>query len=585
MPDWIVHVIDDAGEGVSGAEVSLVRESEIVKATIDAGIVPRKGTSGANLPTLADGNSGFYRLVSELKSPEGDWRLIVRKHGKSLVVQPFKIAASSKGGFATLPRNLAPKGADLEAASVEIKTTHPSGDSRTTFKVRLQPASEIVLVTGTQYSNPGEPLRTFAEGRRDLLAGDKVPADRRVDDGTIVTLWSLDDRRTLFFVKAKGTTLQWLLVHEVKKTGTPAKPVVPGAPWPDKPDRNTRAIAIHPDDVYLYLSNIGGDMAQRGRVREVSIFSHAFGDGPILYNTFDRTGSGILTRDADDYDCRTKDWDSSQLAFHIHVDQAMAKTGRWHIWGCNSNPDLVGATGAANASRSQGKSETELFAVNVKTSKRRYEASVDRLSVRHRHLQWLRATTEPRSYPGMLVAALKCDVFAALPGTWSNFGKSSRTMFVDLDTGGQSWTIIEAYHKAEPGLKGLFKPTSGIDGTRYVNYKPYTSLAMPTLAPRSDEYELWDFGSGSDARCIVRFRGGKTFPKEGHSTATVTAMSDVGSIVASLAGKPGHHYLLKSTPDTQSAGLIAAVDGGALRVFILTRGATGKFDRQDAELL
>lgn len=583
MPDWIVKVTDEGGAAITNAEISLAPESEIDSDTLDAEVIPRVGRSQSALPLMAHQADGTYRLPSPLTNPSGEWRLVVRSERRSTVVQPVVIAASSQGGFATSPRNLDSKGPAVEVATVEIATHHANGDSTTTFKVKQLPASEVVLLSGTQYSAEAqkEPLRTFAEGRRDLLAGASVPADRRIDDGTIVSLWSLDDRTTFFFVKARGSKLAWVLVHQLAKARQPDKPITPGKKWPKKPDASSRGMAIHPKDLYGYLHAIGKSSAMSGRVREVSIFSHAYNDGPILYNTFDTAGGA--GRDPKDFDCRTKDWEQPELAAHDDATKAMHSKGRWHIWGCNTNPELVQMSSSANLSRQQKLADDELFMVHHDRGDRRFEARIDRRKVLRFHLEWLtgRDPREYRSYAGMLLGALRCDVFAALPGTWSNFSKANRTMHVDA--GPTAWPFIEKYYKEEPALKNVFKPSTGIDGERYANYRDFAAVNFPTVKPRSAQYEFYQFLDPKKF-CAIRLHGGQLFKQDGVATLTSMRIPDVGTFDVRFTGKPGHRYAFSETPGTESAVLIAVETGTAVRVFALEKRTTGAFDTVDFEV-
>jgi hypothetical protein len=581
MADWIVKLTDEDGKAVTDADVSLVRESELSTGAVVSEVVPRKDNFGVDLPLMAHDADGTYRLPAPLSNPADDWRLIVRKDRRHTVIQPVAIADSSRGGFATTPRNLDPKGPVVEVSAVEIKTVHAGGTSTTTFLVRQLPHAEVVLVSGTQFTGAGEPLRTFAEGRRDALVGAKVASNRRVDDGTLVTLWSLDDRATLFFARARGATLGWVLVHRVQKSTAPVKPITPGAPWPKKPDRNSHPIAIHCQEIYAYLHAIGSARATRGRVREVSIFSHAFSDGPILYNTNDRSTT-VGQRDPDDFDCRAKDWELPTSAPFDKIAKAMSNAGRWHIWGCNTNPELVALTASANLSRKQKRPDDELFVVNHRGKNSRYEARVDRRRVLRRHLEWLasRDRRDFRSYPGMAVAPLGCDVFAALPGTWANFSTGKRSMFVSPDE--FSWPIIERYHEEEPELKAVFKPTTGIDGERYVDYRLYAGMVFPSVSARSAEYEFWSLRKQD--RFVIAFHGGQLFGGTGDATVRSERLSDVGAIVSTLAGKAGHRYVLEKNPDTETTAVLVVETGSAVRVFRLKRGSSGAFDIQDSEI-
>lgn len=587
MADWIVKLVDDQGAAITDATVSLVREADVQTTKRDAEVVPTSNAAGP-LPTMTHATDGLYRLPKPLVDPKGDWRLVVRSRvgsvARGVVIQPLRIEPSKLGGFTTTPRNLDPKGVAAEVATVEIKTTHAAGDSTTTLWVRQPPASEVVLMSGTQYEHSGEPLRTFCEGRRDALARAKVPAERRIDDGTIVTMFSLDDRATLWFAKARTKAIGWVLVHRVDAPGTPGAPITPGAPWPSKPNAGSRSVALHPTDLYRYLHVIGRDVAHRGRVREVSIFSHAYREGPILYNTDDDTATPG-PRDANDFDCRTKDWEDPELGSYRAASLALAPTGRWHIWGCNSNSRIVAMCAAANLSRSRKAPDTELFEVKLSGQRGRFEAKLSRRRVLEIHLECLtsRDSNEQRTYGSMLVGAFQRDVFSALPGTWSSFGPATRTMYVDPDP--KSWPIVEQYYKGEPALAPKFVAGTGLDGERYVNYRAFAAVPRPSIPATSAQYEVTSWEKDGVWRFVARFHGrhwieGKFDPK-----CIVDALADVGRIAPAHAGKSGHRYVFEAPNTNDSLAALVVEVGNAVKVYRLLQGAGGEFDRLGAEVL
>jgi hypothetical protein len=108
-------------------------------------------------------------------------------------------------------------------------------------------------------------------------------------------------------------------------------------------------------------------------------------------------------------------------------------------------------------------------------------------------------------------------------------------------------------------------------------------MTPPVVAARSEQYRFLNFTANNVKKCLIEFHGGKFFGTAGHSTVVSTLLSDVGSIAPALAGKRGHHYLLKQTADSGSAGLLV-VEDGAIRVFRLKRGTSGNFDTLDAEI-
>src|SRR5213079_1861857 len=97
--------------------------------------------------------------------------------------------------------------------------------------------------------------------------------------------------------------------------------------------------AVSITDVYHSARN-----APRGSLLELSIFSHAFVDGPVLFNTF--ADPALTTRDPDDTDGRAAiDFqanmgETGQANALEEFRKAFADTGVFRIWGCNIQ-DLV----------------------------------------------------------------------------------------------------------------------------------------------------------------------------------------------------------------------------------------------------
>jgi hypothetical protein len=156
---------------------------------------------------------------------------------------------------------------------------------------------------------------------------------------------------------AKRVARNWVILDKDWKTkfGTLDKAHDPKEfiPWKEIQAAKTAAASLpidqrHPIsivDVYHTIRK-----APPGSVLELSIFSHAFADGPVLYNTF-ASDDSILhkRRDPDDTDGRadvdfqanmgesgaanTKALDEFKNAFH--------KEGAYRIWGCNIQDIVV----------------------------------------------------------------------------------------------------------------------------------------------------------------------------------------------------------------------------------------------------
>ena len=118
--EWTVRVRDDAGNPITNAKVSMLRETNVPKTAVVFSTVIELPLKITHTHTR---NGQYTSIAPAPVDPTGDWRLIVNADGKSIVIQPFKITTGSGGLFKTVPRNLEhPSKIGLEAQVVDIKT-------------------------------------------------------------------------------------------------------------------------------------------------------------------------------------------------------------------------------------------------------------------------------------------------------------------------------------------------------------------------------------------------------------------------------------------------------------------------------
>lgn len=590
--EWVVRVWS-SGKEVTNAHVCLAPEHRIDKRRINWNLmIPEEFP-----PTHTSDGSGFYRPTSLPNDLFGEWRLIVRAPGKSPVIQPLTILPAPNGrGYVTSTRDLTGAGAGREAATVEIKTVSYGKVTATNVHVELHPQREIVLMSGTQYEEHDdqagrtgkEPFRKFCEVRRDDLR-----AAGEIDDGTIVTLFSCDDRKVEVSVAAKGGG--WTLVHQLEPLPLPKNygEITPGRPWPFDLDARDRHLVLHIEDLYEYLSWVGREESLR--VHEVSIFSHAFRNGPILYNTWEYRGEYFertpAVRDPDDYDARPRDFDAANAKRWPHLRHALAKKGKWHIWGCAENSELVMLSADATQARRHSVPELEPFAYDNDVWDGRCIGRVSRTRVLQLHSKWLasKGADEERSYAGTLCAAIDRSVIGPAPGTWSQFGNGH--MFVARDG---SFETIQTYMRREPHLDSRLAFTTGMSGRDYIDYKRFRGMVIPDVPATSEQYELKSFKGIDPAaqkedgkspsfvrQYRILFHGGLVFRKIGRVRRVDTeALADVATLARCpkpFAGKPGHLHVIREHHDEDSVAFLAIVVDHKVRVFGIERAADGSF--------
>lgn len=553
--EWIVEATDQAGTPVTGARVALVPASEM------AGLEWPFATIAA---THGHIGGGIYKASKPIVPVAGDWFLIATIKGKSPVVQPLTMTAKSKAEMRTAP---SPKTAATVAFTSEIKQIGGSQVRRARFKLTLFPSAEVVFISGTEYFDGGTRFRIFAENHAIALRREK-----KVDAGTIITLFAADDRSRDTIVYATGGALMRIASKSFGSTND----IVPG---------KQRAPVVGSDisvvDLYKYLSGVG--VSEPGRVKEVGFFSHSFPGGPILFNSADEPS--VPQRSAADFDARMKDFNPTNRANWPNLKAAMAGDASWHIWGCSATTHYKNLIAAATLHRNDD--ENEFF--TVKTLLRDHNGRVSTLTEERTTRKRLREDMyyqfRSSSYMAAAAAHLGIAVFGAPPGVGSSFANPQLAgspdlsiMFIDTKSNKTQY----GYFRTE--FAPSFVPTDAPFDKGYVDYRDLGKLPAPPKAPFSSEFYVLDTRlpkrDKSDPGAIrIRFANGSHDQIDGSKfRLDITTKANFAT-----AGLTGHLYVLYCNENpTRSRGFYVQEDARTFRVF---PDSEGRFSVRGARLL
>jgi hypothetical protein len=546
--EWVVEVKDDVGAAITAATVALVHSSALVGDHPFTGVV-------ATHPHKAGGR---YEAAATITPVEGDWTLIVRVTGKSPVVQPLKMAAKKKSTeFSTIP---SPRTAATIAFTSEVKAIGTSKVKRSLFTVTMFKSAEVIFISGTEYSGAGTQFRIFAEEHRTALLREK-----KIDVGTIITIFSTDERERTTAVPAAGGAF----LKVFKKSFGPNTGIKPGT---------KHAAVVGTDismvDLYKYLSAVGA--AEPGRVKEVSVFSHSWPGGPILFNTEDI--SGTAARNPNDFDGRMKDFNTTNVTNWPKMKDAMAAGSNCHIWGCSATTHHKELCAKALAEKRAGAPATKFFTVKTTTHRHGASAPVSQIVEEHLTQAHVKADMDLRfrsqSYMARAAAHLGIAVFGAPPGVGSSYATVSGLQTMIIDTVKENG-VQYAYFKEE--FSPEFAPTSGTFDTGYVDYRLLATRAPISVMAFSAEYYRFTVDRDTPA-ATVQFANGKS---ESIARATVTLVVTAKSGFKT-AGKNGFLYELRDTADATKSTAVYLQDDGKL--FRVTKGVLGNFTVPGSEI-
>jgi hypothetical protein len=422
------------------------------------------------LPTFQHSASGNY--VNATGDPDnepsaGEWLLVVRKPGFSLVVQ--KLTLSEKNGILRAkagwkePGTPAALAACVSIVNFDQTPTQTAGATQTLVTVRLFAAQRYVGL-GCRDHRGGTRFSLFAEGRRDFLYDSGV-----LNEGCIATIIDCKENVVATSVKtAKSSPRDWLVVHS-------------GPPLTEK------ATIL---DFYEFLHQVGQNDA--GTVVEAGVFGHAWHQGPIVQGSFDHSAD-MDVRDADDADGRPKDWyPNGEVATNrSQLKQSFAAKARMVIWGCSHMVDISAEAAECNRRVAAGTARNQFFLVGISnggvlnTTLDHAKASIAQnvLSARKGRFPEEGAASGKCTYDGMLAQALNgvAECFAATPGAGANFGSVNGPARPRGSISHISMLMLDQGENLQ--LKRFYEREYGSsyerDALRYMNYTKFLGVQLP----------------------------------------------------------------------------------------------------------
>jgi hypothetical protein len=554
--EWLVEVRNHEGAPVADAVVAL--QPEIFPQALGM-TYPFYDLPGTH-QHVGDGRyASFTQQLSD-----GLWYLVVQHPASSQVVQPLQLRQTAEGEFrAALPRG---RVAATVSFSVEKVATAEGPARHTVLRVTLFPASEVVLMTGTEYESKGTQFLHFALGRREALF-----REGKIDAGTLVTVLSCDNRCRATFVKAQRG---WFDVEPLR---APPDGVRAGRMHAKRDDKDnlkhgrelTAAGALSIVHLYKHLDAVG--QRKPGTVKEVSLFSHSYQDGPLFYNTYqDPSFAELPDRDPNDLDGRMKDFDPVNVDGVLPhqgwaaMKDAMASDGRWQLWGCSAD----GRTRAyqSDAQGMKGKGDDTLFVSHYAYPG--YLIYEERMT---RNVAIKRADKIFRtdSYAARVAAHFDCPVFAAPAGVGAEFAFEKGISFMRC--------VASDYGKLYAFIKDAFgdaaKPTEEPFNSGYVDYHAVQQLPEPAEIEVRPEFYIFMRvpKDGPRGKSVIVFPGGLRFVEEGSDFA-------LRSRDMTLDGKSGVRYLLNAPGEPRDRAFFATTD----EVFVVNRDGSGEFTELEA---
>lgn len=239
-----------------------------------------------------------------------------------------------------------------------------SGVGRNQLTITIGKPREVLLVTGFDYPSTHGPggMRFHLLGTRRMHT---LRKDGAIDDSTIVTWFDCKSGLRSRWVMGRGTEKTgeapqmwdagW---SRLSSDGTPPSTLKPNEP--DYPGVGVTGMA----EIYEYIALIGAE--RPATLEELSIMSHSWFGGPILFNTaegpeFD-SGSKQNERDPHDKDARFwKDFNSTNMPFKAEFVAAFAATPFIRVWGCLATTSSLAVIKRA----ARAKSDTEKLGISV----------------------------------------------------------------------------------------------------------------------------------------------------------------------------------------------------------------------------
>ncbi len=544
---WHVLVRDPDGAAVEDAEVALQAETTIEAFGFEYPY--------AEAPATHQHEGGGHYVSFTLQVSAGPWLLIVRRKDSSPVVQPLLMQQNAAGElFAKPPPSRLAKSVSFVAETVEAEGQKVR---KTAFTVTLFPQSEVVFLSGTEYESHGTRFLAFALGRRDALFREK-----KIDAGTLVTVLSCDNRGTATFVKAHRGFV------DVRPLPAPPAGLRPGrghVALSDDTEKMGRALqaagALSIVDLYRYLSRVGEQ--RPGSVKEVSIFSHAWEGGPILYDTddIDVERPRPDARSPYDFDGRSRDFLAANVQADDgwpHMKEALASDGVFRAFGCNAVREYRLAITAGEKVKPKG--ETALFSYRLFMPPfGRLERRLNRKFLCKYLFQ--RFADPERTYLAAAAKFFDKSTLGAPPGAGSEFALRNGIAFMRIVP--KSWGKLYPYYKEQFGPE--FEPTDGDFDQGYVDFHKIAGRSAPDDPA---------FDSGF-YRFSVDFRRNRTRLEffDLFATSAEGRKFTLARDAFSADGHSGQRYVLHHRDAALEQGFLVTDDH---QVFALERGLDGK---------
>jgi len=484
----------------------------------------------------------------------GKWLLVVRAKDHSTVVQRLSFAQSgaivrASGGWGkTGPMETAASVSIVNYGQVKGGPT-PSGPESSLLTVTLFPAQNFVSLASPKTDAT---YQLFAKGRYSFLF-----FRGRLNAGAVGTLLNAPRKQTEVVVKAQPKDVDALVVVAVIPQADPA-------------------VEMSITDFYRELHRIGTD--QPGSVVEAAVWSHAWHQGPIIFNRTDMLEQE-LDRFPSDTDGRPKDWHPSGVIAKqfSRLKDAFAKDGIFRIGGCSHMTNVVAEAKAALQQIALGTPRDRLYEVPMPEGWLVTSIDLSKRSIG----QYIQAKTFVRydeqgssaghsTYLGRAAQALPVPVFGAPPGCEGNMGtmnaagRSLSTMkvmtvpYMNTETKtmtGYDNPILFEYFGKEFG--GTFE----IDELNYANYTKLLGEVVP--GPVWSSRRSLNMKTDSKNR-ELRLATGLHFSRErasGNFERPVTY---------SEALKDGQLFVAKRARP-ESAGIKPYPDGASIRTVFLSR--------------
>lgn len=448
----------------SSAEVALVP-----KASIGSSVWPHAGLAATHALT-----GGHFEPSAPASDPtSGEWLLVVRQKDHSVAVQ--KLTFKESGGIVRASGGWSQFGPAFTAATIsivnygEVKTGGaPSGPKESLITVTLHPVQHFVSMASPK---DDATYQLFGKGRFSYLYD-----QARLNAGAAGILINAPKKETEIVVKAQSKDVAALVVVEK-------------IPQPSPTGRLSML------DFYGALDRIGKD--HPGSVVESAVWSHAWHQGPIIFNDSDNFPV-VADRDPNDTDGRSKDWHATGVIAKSFPDLAKsyAKDGVFRIGGCSHMTNVVKEARAASANKKKGTARTQLYEVALPGGWMQTSLDYTKRSLAqyvqaplHRPFDEQGSAAGFCTYLGRAAQVLPVTVFGAPPGCEGNMGTIKASTGKDLST----MKIVNTPYKDGSGavVGGLenrdltayfadeFSSSYESDELNYMNYSKMAKAPLP----------------------------------------------------------------------------------------------------------